>query len=137
MSGEANSKMSEPRVQLALAVLREGGTLTAAAGVVEVHRATLYSWMKRSATFRDAVKDAEGQAEAKYVHNVAKAADSGIWQASAWMLERRWPEKYGARTRIDLRVEIAEEVRRMASERNVTEEQVWSELREMGIAVPH
>jgi transposase len=42
-----------------------------------------------------AVRKAESDAVAKHLSNIeAHAVDT--WQASAWTLERRWPEKFGS-----------------------------------------
>jgi len=47
--------------------------------------------------FLAAVKKAEADAIVRHVANIAKAAQDGQWQASAWWLERRYPAEYGRR----------------------------------------
>jgi hypothetical protein len=42
---------------------------------------------------------AEALSEPRLVASVAKAAAMGQWRAAAWLLERRHPERWGARTR--------------------------------------
>lgn len=59
-------------------------------------------------TFRDDVKKAEGKAVEKWLEIIDKAANNGSWQAAAWKLERRYPERFGRRT-IDVRADIREE----------------------------
>ena len=39
--------------------------------------------------------EAQGKVEARMVARVHKAADDGTWQAAAWFLERRYPDRYG------------------------------------------
>ena len=56
-----------------------------------------------------AVRKAESDAIAKHLGNIeAHSVDS--WQASAWTLERRWPEKFGSqRSEIrELRIQVQE-----------------------------
>ena len=38
--------------------------------------------------FSEAVKKARAEAEGAHIRNIRKAADNGVWQASAWFLER-------------------------------------------------
>ena len=45
--------------------------------------------------FRDSVQKARAEAEGAHIMNIRKAADNGVWQASAWYLERSHPSKWG------------------------------------------
>jgi hypothetical protein len=76
---------------------------------------TYYLWMQRGREekegiylhFMHAVKKAENIAVAFHLENIRKAAageDNGnpVWQASAWYLERRYPDEWGRRDRVDL-----------------------------------
>lgn len=47
--------------------------------------------------FIDMLTRAEGDAAARHMSTVMQAAAQGDWKASAWALERRWPEDYGMR----------------------------------------
>lgn len=58
---------------------------------------TWYDWLakgdagnKRYTQFSQAIKAAEGQAAAKCMRQIVKAATKGQWQAAAWILERRF-----------------------------------------------
>ncbi len=53
--------------------------------------------------FSEAVKKARAEAEGAHIRNIRKAADNGNWQASAWWLERSFPQKWGKRSTLDLR----------------------------------
>lgn len=47
--------------------------------------------------FSDLLTRAEGDAAARHMSTVMQAAAQGDWKASAWALERRWPEDFGMR----------------------------------------
>lgn len=51
--------------------------------------------------FFQAVKKAEADSEGVLLERIRNASkEPSKWQAAAWMLERRWPEKYGRRDRV-------------------------------------
>ena len=52
--------------------------------------------------FSEAVKKARAEAEGAHIRNIRKAADNGVWQASAWFLERSHPKKWGKRNTLEL-----------------------------------
>lgn len=52
--------------------------------------------------FFQAVKKAQGEGEILLVEKVRDAADDQ-WQAAAWMLERKFPDKYGRNSTVKLR----------------------------------
>lgn len=78
-------------------------TAAEACGISEV---TFYSWIKKGkqqragkyVKFLKALKKAEAQAIAHHVGIIEKAAKEKSWQASAWLLERRHPDQFGAKT---------------------------------------
>jgi transposase len=66
---------------------------------------TVYRWMKRGepdrpfGEFCTALKRADAEAEIACLRTIKAAANAGDWKAAAWMLERRYPEKWGRRPR--------------------------------------
>ncbi len=86
------------------ALLRAGNTIEVAAVASGVGVSTYYSWVARAdqgrvsdkpyAEFSAAVDQAHAEAESILVTRVAQAAAKGSWQAAAWMLERRNPERW-------------------------------------------
>jgi transposase len=54
--------------------------------------------------FKDAVDAAQAQYQLHYLGTVRAAAESGPkgWTAAAWLLERRFPHKWGLRNRTEL-----------------------------------
>lgn len=73
-----------------------------AAAAVGLAKATFYDWLKRGARekrsryarFSDSVKRAIAEGAARDLAIIAKASEKQ-WQASAWKLERRFPEMFG------------------------------------------
>ena len=59
--------------------------------------------------FSEAVKKARAEAEGAHIRNIRKAADNGVWQASAWFLERSHPKKWGKRSQLELNAGQADE----------------------------
>ena len=95
--------------------LREGLYMREACALAGVSRDSVYSWLKQGtkdrkegiespeAAFSDIVKRAMAEAEADAVKRVrAAGAMPQFWQAEAWFLERRYPDKYGKRDRVAL-----------------------------------
>ena len=65
-----------------------------AADKAGIGESTLYEWMRKYPEFAEAVKKADGNAENKAVNAVVDAFEDH-WQAAAWWLERRHPERWG------------------------------------------
>jgi hypothetical protein len=83
--------------------LRAGNTRKAACHYAGIDLHTLGRWM-HFATFATAIEKAETDAEVRFVAQIAKAAQDGTWQAAAWWLERRRPDDYSRRDRVDVTV---------------------------------
>lgn len=83
--------------------VREGLPYSTACALAGISEATLHNWRIKAEAdsaspyfdFIKAVKAAEAEAEQANLTRIRKAADNGQWQASAWILERRHPDKWG------------------------------------------
>jgi hypothetical protein len=126
VSGEANSKLTDARVEAILNALRTGCTRRAAAAVGGIHRDTLLEWMTRDPAFSGSVERAEGEAEATFTAIVARAAVTS-WQASAWWLERRKYMDYARRDKIEMTVDLHKETERLAAEQGLDPAEVLAE----------
>ena len=86
-----------------LAAIRTGATRRAAAASAGIGLATFHRWLERGQharsgeyrDFRDAVRQADAHAEYVLLRRIARASRTD-WRAAAWILERRFPHKYGA-----------------------------------------
>lgn len=85
--------------------LRAGNYQETAATYANITAKTFYEWMKRGESddeseriyrdFREAVEKAKADAEVRDVALIDKAATDGSWQAAAWKLERKFPQRWG------------------------------------------
>lgn len=95
--------------------IRAGSHAEPAAAACGIHRVTLYRWMKRGERqsrgiyrdFYDAVMRAEAESELRHLMLISKAAPTD-WRASAWLLERRWPNRYGLQITLGLKKGFSE-----------------------------
>lgn len=99
------SKLDDATQQKFLNAVREGLPYSTACALAGIGETTFAVWRQRAdaepdspyAGFMQALKEAEAEAEAANVKRIRSAADNGQWQAAAWILERRHPDKW-ART---------------------------------------
>lgn len=90
--------------------IREGNYKNVACQAVGIGESTFYSWLAKGEAnkaglyveFVEAIKKAEAQAEQAHVGVIKDAANSGIWQASAWYLERKHPDRWAKRESLDV-----------------------------------
>ncbi len=101
MAGRPTKLTAEVRGRL-LAAIRVGADYGAACAYTGISRDTLHEWRRKGRAgrqpysgFSDALKEAEGMAVLGWLAKIEKAANDGTWQAAAWLLERRYPERYG------------------------------------------
>lgn len=110
-----------PEVQeIVVDALKAGAYHETAAGVVGVHISTLRDWLRRGArelrrlqrnpkakplkseriyaAFSDACRKAMAGSELGDLKTIARAS-ARQWQAAAWRLERKYPDRYGRRDR--------------------------------------
>lgn len=97
------TKLDSDTQQKFLDAVREGLPYSTACALAGIGETTFAVWRQRAdaepdspyAGFMRALKEAEAEAEAANVKRIRSAADNGQWQAAAWILERRHPDKWG------------------------------------------
>lgn len=117
------SKLTPHAQETIVAALRVGATYEHAALVAGITYRTFRLWMQegertthgRFFHFFQAVKRAEAEAAVKWLARIEQAADDGVWQAAAWKLERRYPEQWGRRDKVDVKHEGTVDVHVLAS----------------------
>ena len=93
--------------------LRLGLTYALASSYAGVSMSTFSLWMQKGAdeedtiysAFSAAVKAAEGLCAAQHMGRITKAAEGGQWQASGWVMERR----YGYSQRQEVKIGAADD----------------------------
>jgi transposase len=108
MRGGRPSKLTPELQGCICEALRRGAYVETAAALAGIDKTTLYDWLKRGGReeegpfveFSHAVQKAQAEAEMRDLDRVDAAAQAGTWQASAWRLERRSPERWSRRTSV-------------------------------------
>jgi hypothetical protein len=120
MPRDANGHGSDPKLtpeiaQKIVQAVRTGSSLEGSAKYAGVPPSTFFDWLKRGRNprgfkpYRDlaaALDEALGAFEVNANALIAKAAVEK-WDAAAWQLERKFPDRYGRRTRIDGNVQVS------------------------------
>lgn len=96
-----------PEIQAAIVdAIRRGNYIETAATIAGITKDTLYKWIKRGNAcksgafkdFSDAIKKAIAESEDHDI-TVINSAAAMYWQAAAWRLERKFPDRWGRRDR--------------------------------------
>jgi hypothetical protein len=103
------SKLDKDRQDKLLKAIRVGNDKKVACALAGISEATLYRWLEQSREknaseqlreFRESFERVEAEAEVLKVSRIAQAADNGRWQAAAWWLERKHPDRWAQQTKI-------------------------------------
>lgn len=107
------SKLTPEVSERIVRAIRAGNYPEVAAAHAGIHASTYYRWMERGALageapeddpyrhFRAEVARALADSEAAEVGLVVQAARGGDWRAAAWVLERRFPDRWARRERVE------------------------------------
>jgi transposase len=55
--------------------------------------------------FVQSIREAEAVGMKQNLDRIADASKNGAWQASAWLLERRYPDEFGRKEKLDMKAE--------------------------------
>lgn len=106
MSGGRPTKLSEELIQTLAKWVRTGAYITTVCQAHDISRETYYAWMRRGEEeqeglyreFSDTLKRAEAEAELRLLARLEQCADpqaDGPFQRYAWILERRFRDRWG------------------------------------------
>src|SRR4051794_5885846 len=117
------SKLTDETASRILTALRTGCYMETAAAFAGIHKSTLHDWLKRGRSeskgryreFSYSVEKALAESELRDLAVIARASERQ-WQASAWRLERRWPQRWARRSPV---TEVEEEAPRLGVSRDV------------------
>lgn len=98
MAGRGKEKLTKDGIQTALRLCRAGLPDCQIAAVLGVSKETYSRWINHPKTYnqnqlRQQLKKADAEREAALVTRIMRASDD-TWQAAAWLLERRYPDRY-------------------------------------------
>lgn len=81
--------------------LRNCCTIEASCEAANISRQTYYRWMDEIPEFKELVNATVSDVEASLLENIRSYGD---WRASAWILERRFPQRWGQKRELDVNV---------------------------------
>lgn len=107
--------LNPERQKAIITMLEAGGYVDEACQAVGIDESTYYNWLKRGKDEEDrinagiaptpketpffeffkAVRQAQAEGIMSHLMNIDHHAKNGTWQASAWILERKQPRKWG------------------------------------------
>jgi transposase len=101
------TKLTKEMIDKIATFIANGNYVETACKALGIGQSTYYEWMKKGregkkpyAELAETVKKAEAIAEAKRIQTILMASEE-TWQAAAWYLERRYPERWGQKKRGD------------------------------------
>lgn len=132
-----------PALQRKIAcMVRDGVSPEIAARAAGIAASTYYLWRAKGreepdsifGDFSEAIENAIAECEARAVHVVVKAFPTS-WQAAMTLMERRFPDRWGRRERIDVyeHERVRQEAERIAARFGVPVDEV---LQRAGIVLP-
>lgn len=86
--------ISEETWQLLVDCIQSGLTNKDSCRAVGVSEETFYKKMREDSEFSELVKKAGVKFKLKHISNISKASNTN-WQASAWLLERKFKREFG------------------------------------------
>lgn len=98
MAGRGKEKLTKDGIRTALKLCRAGLPDCQIAAALGVRAETFSIWRNHPKTenqlqLSKAMKKADAEREAALVTRIMRASDD-TWQAAAWLLERRYPDRY-------------------------------------------
>lgn len=139
--GGKPSKLTEERTAKVVELIKAGNYTETAVITAGLGKSTHYAWMKKGkeakrrnkfVEYREAIKEAEAWAESRHVAIISKHAET-TWQASAWWLERKMPEKWAKREVLNVNADVKQEVK---VDMSPVEEKAMAELLDTAAGIP-
>lgn len=117
-----------------LTAISTGNTRTTAAAYAGIGLSTLMLWLSKGRCQKsgqyvellEAIEKAEADAITTSVALIRQAGRES-WQAAAWWLERRYPDEWGRKERIQIEGLIQREAERLAQERGLSADAIVAE----------
>ena len=102
------------KIEVILAALEQGCNLTEASAHAKISRVTLNRWRKKFEGLDEEIEMASDRSEAYLLNGLKASAEAKQdWRAHAWLLERRFPDRWGPpKARVDVTQTTSEAHRR-------------------------
>jgi transposase len=108
------TKLTPQLIKNAERLLKGGNYVNTVCEYLGIGESTWYRWMEEGEQaqtglkreFWESIKKAEAEAEIRLITDLQKIADEDrSWQAIAWMLERKYPSRWGKKDRLTAEIE--------------------------------
>ena len=104
-----NTKLTKELCDEICRYIEMGNYITRCCQAVGIHPSTYRAWKKKGekgiepyASFLKRVEKVEAKAEIVHTGIIHDVAETGNWLASAWLLERKYPNRFGKREQMAL-----------------------------------
>ena len=94
-----------------LEAIETGLNVTDACKIANINRKTFYE-LKKDKDFLKQVEKAEVKLKKRALMAIQKAGLGNSWQAMAWLLERKWNDEFGLKTKQELTLRAEEEFKK-------------------------
>lgn len=109
----SNSKLTKELCDTICENIRRGNYISTSCRAVGISTSTYSRWKKKGKqgiepykTFLERTDEAEAKGEMACLEVIYNnAIENGNWLSSAWILERKYPNRYGKRERVDLQTD--------------------------------
>ncbi|MBX2987871.1 MAG: hypothetical protein KF802_08225 [Bdellovibrionaceae bacterium] len=108
---DTTPKLTEQLIETIAQAIRVGAYVETAVALAGVSKDSFYRWLRQAESddstpltvkLSDAVKKALAESEKRDLDVIDKAAQEGEWTAAAWRLERKFPNKWGRQSKVQL-----------------------------------
>lgn len=98
-------KLTPELLERAVKLKKGGANNRDICAAVGIHESTFYAWVNEpkgqaQREFSEAIKKAEADYKNALLAIIARDAQERDWKAAAWLLERKYPEEYSRRDRV-------------------------------------
>jgi len=124
------TKRTPERAVAVIKALRNGGTMESAAGYAGISRMTLWEWKRDVPALALLMEQAETFAEQSLVDDI-RTAGRTTWQASAFLLERRWAKRWARRDKTDVTIETKRYAKQLADKYGLDEAEIIARAEEL------
>ncbi|AFX99943.1 hypothetical protein [Bdellovibrio bacteriovorus] len=108
---DTTPKLTDQLIETIAQAIRVGSYVETAVALAGVSKDSFYRWLRQAESddstlltvkLSDAVKKALAESEKRDLDVIDKAAQEGEWTAAAWRLERKFPNKWGRQSKVQL-----------------------------------
>lgn len=97
----AKSKLTPELETRICELIKDGLCIRSVCNVLRISKSSFYNWRSTKVAFLDSTKKAESESELEIIKLIREAAKKN-WQAGAWYLERKFPDRWGRKEHLTI-----------------------------------